>query len=353
MKKVNLYTLLFTILMMLLLADFVFADDTWNGTDKTGDTWRSGKVGIGTATPTAMLDVAGDIKTINGASGYYGIGSVHPGIDDADADRPNLGTSNKVERINYHTGLSFSAHSYYGGIRFYNQGYSSTENNPYLLSGAPVMTITDGNVGIGATSPSTKLHIDAPMSDLDETVLKVSHRSATQKSGARIELGSGYSLSATSRIIGYSNPHITNASQLEFQTMDPDGQTWHSLYMDENGNIGIATTIPQSKLAVNGTITTREVKVTDSGWSDFVFEKDYNLQNLNQVETYIKENKHLPDIPSAKQVEEEGLSMADMMKKQMQKIEELTLYVIEQNKQLSALKKENEEMKQQLEKLVN
>ena len=116
-----------------------------------------------------------------------------------------------------------------------------------------------------------------------------------------------------------------------------------------NGNVGIGTTSPQSKLAVNGTITTKEVKVTESGWSDFVFEDNYSLPNINQVESYIKENKHLPDIPSAMQVEEEGLSMAEMMKKQMQKIEELTLYVIEQNKRLE---NQNMELAAQNKKIV-
>jgi hypothetical protein len=76
-----------------------------------------------------------------------------------------------------------------------------------------------------------------------------------------------------------------------------------------------------------------------------VFDKDYALPSLTQVESYIEKNKHLPDIPSAKEVKENGLSVAEMMAKQMQKIEELTLYVIKQNRQLDTLAEENQNLK--------
>jgi len=105
----------------------------------------------------------------------------------------------------------------------------------------------------------------------------------------------------------------------------------------EGGNVGIGTTNPQSKLAVNGAITAKEIKV-ESGWSDFVFDEDYDLASLDEVESYIHENKHLPDIPSAKEIEHQGLAVSDMLAKQMQKIEELTLYLIN-------LKKENDLLK--------
>ncbi len=106
------------------------------------------------------------------------------------------------------------------------------------------------------------------------------------------------------------------------------------------GNIGIGTLTPDHKLDVKGTIRAEEVKV-DTGWSDFVFDETYNLPSLTEVESFIKKNKHLPDIPSAREVKEEGLAMSEMMTKQMQKIEELTLYIIELEKRIASLEANN------------
>ena len=98
-----------------------------------------------------------------------------------------------------------------------------------------------------------------------------------------------------------------------------------------NGNVGIGTSNPQSLLSVNGTITGKQVTVIQTGWSDFVFDKDYPLPALSTTAEYIKAEHHLPGIPSAKEIESKGLNLGDMEQKQMQKIEELTLYVIQEN----------------------
>ena len=106
-----------------------------------------------------------------------------------------------------------------------------------------------------------------------------------------------------------------------------------------NGNVGIGTVKPKEKLSVNGTILAKEVKVSTeaSDWPDFVFEPDYKLRKLSEVENYILTNKHLPDIPSAAQMEAQGVNLAEMNKLLLQKVEELTLYSIEQKKKVEKL----------------
>ncbi len=101
------------------------------------------------------------------------------------------------------------------------------------------------------------------------------------------------------------------------------------------------------RLYVTGGILTEKVKVavaTSSNWADYVFNKDYKLRSLAEVETYVNKNKHLPGVPSADEVVKEGIDMATMDAKLLEKIEELTLYLIE-------MKKENETLKKRLESL--
>ena len=102
------------------------------------------------------------------------------------------------------------------------------------------------------------------------------------------------------------------------------------------GNIGIGVLNPQNKLDVAGTIRATEVKV-ETGWADFVFDKDYKPPTLQEVENHINEHNHLPDIPSEAEVKENGVSIGEMQAKLLQKIEELTLYVIQQDKTIKNL----------------
>jgi len=118
--------------------------------------------------------------------------------------------------------------------------------------------------------------------------------------------------------------------------------------IENNGGVGIGTVnLEDYMLAVNGKIRAKEIKV-ETGWADFVFDNNYNLRKIEEVEKFISDYKHLPDIPSAKEVEENGINLGEMDAKLLQKIEELTLYMIEQNKRIEKLEKENEILKTKL-----
>ena len=128
-----------------------------------------------------------------------------------------------------------------------------------------------------------------------------------------------------------------------------------------SGKVGVGTTnfpttigganISAYKLFVKGGILTEEVRVR-TGWADYVFDKNYNLKSLDQVEKYIAENGHLPNVPSAQTVAEEGIELGDIAKIQQEKIEELTLYLIQQKKEIEGLKKENQNLKSLAERLT-
>jgi hypothetical protein len=114
------------------------------------------------------------------------------------------------------------------------------------------------------------------------------------------------------------------------------------LRIDCKGRVGIGTeNTGNHKLAVEGSIGAREIQVEANGWSDFVFEDNYELKSLEETEQFIKENKHLPDVPNESEVLEKGINLGEMDSKLLQKIEELTLYMIEMNKELKNVKEKN------------
>ncbi len=113
-----------------------------------------------------------------------------------------------------------------------------------------------------------------------------------------------------------------------------------------SGGVGIGVeSIPDGvKLAVNGKLNAKEIEVTLDGWSDFVFDDDYKLKSLYEVEKFILNNRHLPDVPSETEVLANGVNLGEMSALLLQKIEELTLYVIELNKQNELLQKKIAEL---------
>ncbi|WP_158800292.1 hypothetical protein [Pedobacter sp. L105] len=105
------------------------------------------------------------------------------------------------------------------------------------------------------------------------------------------------------------------------------------------GKVGIGTVDPKGySLAVNGNIHTKEVNVDVNGWADYVFKNEYSLLPLSEVKTYIDKNQHLPDMPSESELVKSGLNVGEMNKILTKKVEELTLYLIENQKELQELK---------------
>lgn len=206
------------------------------------------------------------------------------------------------------------------------------------------------NVGIGTNAPNYKLHVQGG-SNNNEIARFVSQDSPSHS------IGLGVDAAAT-----YWGASIFQDGTKRFTVESSGGILVGSAYQNSNapsngaiieGNVGIGTADPGIfKLAVNGNIKAKEVKVSTQNWADFVFANDYQLPLLANVETFIKENKHLPEIPSEKDVKEHGIDLGQMNAKLLQKVEELTLYLIEQSKkndvqseQINQLEKEVKELK--------
>ncbi|WP_298548927.1 hypothetical protein [uncultured Aquimarina sp.] len=156
----------------------------------------------------------------------------------------------------------------------------------------------------------------------------------------------------TNEIYSQSLLHIGSKTGdiVKFRTVGENG-TSDKMIIKNNGNVGIGTTNPDAKLAVNGNIHTKEVKVDLIGWADYVFKEDYNLPTLQQVEDHIATKGHLINIPSAAEVTENGIHLGEMNAKLLEKIEELTLYAIAQEKELKDFKNETKSSKKVIDNL--
>ena len=173
----------------------------------------------------------------------------------------------------------------------------------------------------------------------------------------------GYGSTGGANIEMYKSNHGTRPGDLNFIYGGGDfgnmkfshynGSTWKtSMFINKAGLIGIGTENPTDELTVNGSvyadslsvngkIVAKEVEVTLDGWADYVFQDNYKLRSLGELEKYIKKHKHLPGIPSEKEVVEQGLNVGEMNQKMLEKIEELSLYVIELQKEIEQLKSKN------------
>lgn len=234
-----------------------------------------------------------------------------------------------------------------------------------------------GSVGIGTLSPASKLHVNAAVQTLQASFTydfipyddgNLRFKNATSNTTQYIPCIIGRS-KADSRPYGIyitgeaadATPVLndvfaaavildgrnkTGARLLANNVLAINSAGTNLMMVKADGSIGIGTIDTKGyKLAVNGSAIFTKVKVKSySAWPDFVFHEDYRLQPLPQLEQFIKTNKHLPEMPSAEEVEKEGQDLAEINRKLLQKVEELTLYIIAQNKK-------NEELEMRLKKV--
>ncbi len=274
-------------------------------TDNGANLTTTDNVGIGTTNPQTRLDVSGGNIRLSG-------GKVTQSGD--------IANDNNAIFINTATN-GYGIYSKGGLGNRYAFHFENQAGESIILGRG------NGNIGIGRIDPQTRL-------DVSGGNIRLSGGKVTQSGDIANDNNAIFINTATNGYGIYSKGGLGNRYAFHFEN-----QAGESIILGRgNGNIGIGTTSPDAKLAVNGNIHTKEVKVDLVGWPDHVFEKSYNLPTLEQVENHIKEKGHLKDIPSAKEVEKDGILLGEMDSKLLQKIEELMLYTIQQQKEIKELK---------------
>ncbi|WP_163394189.1 hypothetical protein [Flavobacterium limi] len=242
---------------------------------------------------------------------------------------------------------------YGNSLQFWNYGSGFNEG--------PKFTILDGgNVGIGTQQPSSKLQINGGITlpvtagtteTSEEGISPIPNHRFNYDGKYLNHYGFGFYSYSKSFDAGGINTYMAGYYGVDFFT-----NATNRMKILFNGNVGIGTTTPDQKLTVNGTIHSKEVIVDTSIAPDYVFQKyytgkselksDYRMPTLAEIEDFTRKNNHLPNVPSAKEMQENGILVAEMSNILLQKVEELTLYIIEQQKELERLKKENDNFKE-------
>tara|TARA_R110002049_G_scaffold296797_1_gene485199 strand:+ start:35248 stop:36501 length:1254 start_codon:yes stop_codon:yes gene_type:complete len=355
----------------------------------------SGNVGIGTLTPNFNLEVAGTFSasqifvngsamqsspwSLSGANTFYNAGRVGIGTNNPGFALDVAGTVNATNLLINGSPLPGSPWSLNGANAFYNAGRVGIgTNNPgfaldvagtvnatnLLINGSPLpgspwslnganTFYSAGRVGIGTNNPGFTLDVAGTVNATNLLI------NGSPLPGSPWSLNGSNTFYSAGRVgIGTNNPGFDldvdgtiNATNLLINGNPLPSSPWTmsgSNLVYNSGNIGIGiTNIPAGyELAVAGEIITEgvTVKLQSSGWPDYVFTRNYELPTLKKVERFIKENGHLENIPSAKEIGENGLDLGTINSKLLQKIEELTLYAIQQQKEIEELKSCNKDI---------
>ncbi|WPV66690.1 hypothetical protein [Chitinophaga sp. LS1] len=238
---------------------------------------------------------------------------------------------------------------------------NSFVGNVYLPDS--VTSTESGKFGIGTLLPRASLDVAGTSGDsLTSVLARLSGGNNTGK-GTYIGIRS-YSTALNSPAFGVvsSIAGVEGAKVLFMRHNNSTGQFLafcsndgtEKMRLDVNGNLCIGTTTAGNyKLAVEGTIGARKLQVTQTSWADFVFKPSYNLPSLSSIEKYISENQHLPGIPAESDVLAHGVDLGEMNRLLLQKVEEITLYLIEEHKSNERLKEENEELRKRVDKIMS
>ncbi|MCH7403552.1 tail fiber protein [Belliella kenyensis] len=201
---------------------------------------------------------------------------------------------------------------------------------PSTILPVGVHLAVNGRVGIGISTPTANLHVKGNILVEGQLSLRSSDDNSAGNISTTEEPGNQNGI----RI--YAN---RGSGKIVFETNG--GGYAEKMRVSNNGNVGIGTTTPSNKLEVNGTIRAKEVKLEATNWPDYVFEKDYELMPLEAVKSFIDQKGHLPGLKSAKEYEEEGVNMLELNQKLLEKVEELTLYVLQ-------IKYKNDEIREEI-----
>lgn len=277
----------------------------------------TGNVGIGTTSPNSALQVAGtlsavDLPSILGSSTpviYGNIGGAYP----------TFGVS-----VN-HVVENSDSNQY---------GMALLTTDSYLTGRTEKLRITsEGNVGIGTTTPGSKLQVAGTISTVDLPNIIGSSTPVIYGNVSNKYPTFGISINHVVEDAGSNHYGMALLTTDSFLT----GRT-EKMRIAANGNVGIGTINPDAKLAVNGTIHSKEVIVDLNNWPDYVFQPQYNLRTLTEIKRFIAQNQHLPEMPSAAEVEAKGINLGEMNKLLTKKVEELTLYLLDKDNEVNMLK---------------
>lgn len=293
-----------------------------------------GNVGIGYSNPQSQLIVGSSFgASLSGTSGGNAVFGTNIAVKQGGSNHNKLYTP-------YSHGGNYGyagVHASWGKILFYTSNENTTGGN-VITPTARMTILTDGNIGIGTSNPSKKLEI------YDATpVIRLRNTNDGAAAYAYMEFND---VNSRMGYVGFGSSSTNNM----FVYNEAGGDI-----LIPSGNVGIGTGHANTlgyKLAVNGTIGAKEVKVeVSSPWPDYVFSKNYNLKSLKETEAFIQENHHLPEIPSSKEVLENGIHLGEMNAKLLQKIEELTLHLINQQKEIQAQNTRMGNMEKEMKKL--